>query len=139
MTLNLDCSFFSVICDLGNCLYTPETELDNMNFRQIVRDIRDGQLENVRAVLEYNPAEGWCNDVTGEILAAARPELKPGSDAETDEDWSDYRSERIDGPLAGVRLHTAVSAALQRPRVFLAPGPVNSDPAAAGHASGSAG
>ncbi|TYC55687.1 hypothetical protein FMN50_11625 [Rhodobacterales bacterium] len=109
MAVNLDVSFFSVVCDLGSCLYVPETELDNMSFRQIVKDIRDGQLENVRAVLEYNPAEGWCSDVTDEILAAAQPQtdLNQDEEAETPEYWSDYRSERIDAARAGVKVHAA--------------------------------
>lgn len=107
MALNLDCSFFSVVCDLGNCLYTPETELEKMSFTQIVRDIREGQLENVRAVLEYNPSEGWCNDVTGDVLEAARPHPEQDLTQDRNHDWSDYRSERIDARLAGVGQHAA--------------------------------
>ncbi|MBN9673474.1 hypothetical protein [Roseibium aggregatum] len=102
MTLNLDFSFFSVVCELKGCLYIPETDLEDMTFQRIVDDIRSGQLENVRAVLEYNPSEGWCSDVTGDVLTALCPEEDADGDPNTPHDWSDYRSERIDGRLAGV-------------------------------------
>jgi len=101
--LNLDRTFYSVICDLGQCLYTPEIELDHMSFGQIVRDVQAGQLENVRAILEFNPAEGWCNDVTGDVLAAAFP----ARTVTTETDWSDYREERLDGCRAGVSVQVA--------------------------------
>ncbi|MDN3720189.1 hypothetical protein QW131_15720 [Roseibium salinum] len=60
--------------------------------------------KNVRAVLEFNPAEGWCTDVTGDVMAAAFPEEEG---REESEDWSDYRSERLDGRLAGVSVRVA--------------------------------
>lgn len=103
MSLNLDRSFYSVICDLGKCLYTPEIELDEMSLPQIIRDVRAGQLENVRAILEFNPAEGWCNDVTGDVLAAAFPAVN--ETVETD--WSDYQDERLDGHHAGITVQVA--------------------------------
>jgi len=104
MALNLDMSFFSVICDLGNCFYMPETDLADMNLARIVEDLQAGQLERVQAILEFNPAEGWCNDVTGAVFAAAFPE--PQEDA-TGENWSDYRGERIDARRAGVSARVA--------------------------------
>jgi hypothetical protein len=102
MALNLDMSFFSVICDLGNCFYTPETDLEDLNLARIVADLRAGQLEQVQAVLEFNPAEGWCNDVTSTVFAAAFPE--PDEDL-AGENWSDYRSEYVDARRAGVGVH----------------------------------
>ncbi|MBO6893864.1 MAG: hypothetical protein JJ866_18135 [Roseibium sp.] len=104
MRLNLDVSLFSVVCELGNCLYVPETDLDDMQLDQIIDDIGKGQLENVRAVLEFNPAEGWCNDITADVLAAV-----PGEDDELhdDDDLADYASERIDGRRAGVKVRVA--------------------------------
>ncbi|MHA7777374.1 hypothetical protein [Roseibium sp. M-1] len=104
MALNLDMSFFSVICDLGSCFYTPETDLAEMNLARIVEDLQAGQLEKVLAVLEFNPAEGWCNDVTSEVLAAAFPDQEV---IHGHEDWSDYRGERLDARLAGVEARVA--------------------------------
>ncbi|POF29654.1 hypothetical protein [Roseibium marinum] len=108
MSLNLDMSFFWVICELEGSLYLPETEFEDMSLRRIVGDIRGGQLENVRAILETNPAEGWCNDITGDVLAAAFPELEPEvEDGIADENWSDYSAERLNGRLAGIRVRVA--------------------------------
>lgn len=103
MVLNLDRTFYSVICDLGKCLYTPETDLADMSLGRIIEDVRAGQLEDVRAVLEFNPAEGWCNDVTGVVLEAAFPEHTGTSET----DWSDYRGERLDARRAGVSVQVA--------------------------------
>jgi len=100
MSLNLDRSFFSVICELGKSLYAPETELEEMELSRIVGDIRSGQFENVQAILEFNPVEGWCNDITGDVLAMAFPRRREADDGE--ENWSDYSSERLDARLAGV-------------------------------------
>jgi len=107
MALNLDNSFFSVVCELNNCLYTPETDLEDMTLRRIVDDVRSGQLENVRAVLEYNPAEGWCADVTDDVFDAIRPEEDNPDEGDEPQNWSDYDRERIDGRLAGIDLHVA--------------------------------
>jgi len=104
MALNLDMSFFSVICDLGNCFYIPETDLADMNLARIIEDLQAGQLERVQAVLEFNPAEGWCNDVTDTVLAAAFPE--PEEDAAA-ENWSDYRGERLNARQTGVSARVA--------------------------------
>jgi len=103
MVLNLDRTFYSVICDLGNCYYTPELDLADMGMKQIVEDVRAGQFERVLAVLEFNPVEGWCNDVTEPVLAQAYPDDETISNF----DWSDYRSEGIDGHRAGITLKSA--------------------------------
>ena len=103
MRLNLDRSYFSVICDFGNALYAPERELAEMTLEEIVSDVRAGQLEDVCAVLEFNPAEGWCNDVTSDVLTAAFP----NSDTLGSDDFSDYGRERLDGHRAGVTMRIA--------------------------------
>ncbi|CTQ53216.1 hypothetical protein LP7551_01737 [Roseibium album] len=108
MSLNLDVSLFSVICELGNCLYVPETELEGMQLHQIIDDISKGQIENVRAVLEFNPVEGWCNDVTDDVLAAVCEQEKACNELTgVQENLSDYNAERIDGPRAGVSVQVA--------------------------------
>lgn len=106
LALNLDMSFYSVICELGNCFYTPETDLADMSLHRIIEDLQAGQLEKIQAVLEFNPAEGWCNDITSAVLSAAFPEI--GEDGEeTAENWSDYRTERLTARLAGVTARVA--------------------------------
>ncbi len=96
--LNLDRTFYSVICHLRGDAYARETDLVDMDFDQIVKDIIDGQIEEILAVFAFNPAEGWANDVTEDVLAAAFPE----ADDDTPPDGSQgggepcaYNSERI--------------------------------------------
>ncbi|WP_428647787.1 hypothetical protein [Roseibium sp.] len=107
MPLNLDTSFFSVVCELGGDLYVPETDLQDMTWKRIVADIRSGQFERVKAVLEFNPAEGWCNDVTGDVMTAAFPAEEVTATDRREINWSDYRSECLDGRLAGVAVTVA--------------------------------
>ncbi|QFT30952.1 hypothetical protein FIV00_10730 [Labrenzia sp. THAF82] len=105
MALNLDRSYFSVVCDLGNCLYTPERELEEMSLTKLIEDVRGGQLENIIAIFEFNPEEGWCNDITDAVLSDACPE--PGQKTGQGGTWSDYSDELIDGKRAGVQLLAA--------------------------------
>lgn len=106
MKPNLDTAIFSVICEIESCLYTPEFELADMHKHKLVDDIRNGQIEQVRAVLEFNPVEGWCNDITEDVLREAFPNRQePGEDAL--EDWSDYGAERIDNRRAGIAARIA--------------------------------
>ena len=106
MQPNLDTSFFSIICELGNSLYTPEIDLTDMRRLQLVEDIRNGQIENVRAVLEFNPEEGWCNNITEEVLAAATDD-DGSANAGSVDNWSDYETECIEAQRAGVRRRIA--------------------------------
>lgn len=102
MSLNTDTSFFHVLCDIKGTIYTPEMDVEDLRFSQIVADIQSGQLDNVKAVFEFNPAEGWCNDVTADVMAATFPELEDGG-----EDYSDYAAERVSGAVAGVEHRVA--------------------------------
>ncbi|WP_346914300.1 hypothetical protein [uncultured Roseibium sp.] len=102
--LNPDRTFYSVICHLAGEAYARETDLTDMDFDRIVKDITDGQIEDILAVFAFNPAEGWANDVTEDVLAAAFPE----KDDDTGPDGSQgggnpctYTSERIGAFEAG--------------------------------------
>lgn len=106
MKPNLDTSIFSVICELEDCLYTPEFELADMRKHRLIDDIRTGQLEKVRAVLEFNPVEGWCNDITEDVLSEAFPDWQDLNEAAL-QDWSDYGTERIDNRRAGIQARVA--------------------------------
>jgi len=96
MSLNTDTTFYSIICTVGQVVVSHEVDLEDMRFNKIVEDIRDGQIEDVVAVFEFNPAEGWSKDVTADVMAAALPEQ------DQDDDYSDYRAERVSGAVAGV-------------------------------------
>ena len=102
MELNLDTSFFSVVCELDGALYTPERDVAEMRLSRIIEDLRTGQFENVHAILEFNPAEGWCNDVTNDVMGVAFPDREFGYPGEWQAVGSDFRSERVSGRIAGV-------------------------------------
>ena len=74
MSLNTDFQFYAVVIEVAGERITAERSLSEMTFDKIVSDIADGQLEDVLSVFEFNPAEGWCNDVTADVMAAAMPE-----------------------------------------------------------------
>ncbi|WP_417681317.1 hypothetical protein [Roseibium sp.] len=101
--LNPDRTFYSVICHLTGEAYARETDLVDMDFDQIVKDIVDGQIEEILAVFAFNPAEGWANDVTEDVLAAAFPEEDDtGSDgSEGGGDPCAYTRERLGAFEAG--------------------------------------
>ncbi|MET1411705.1 hypothetical protein ABVF61_05525 [Roseibium sp. HPY-6] len=80
--------------------------MTDMRRLQLVEDIRNGQIENVRAVLEFNPEEGWCNNITEEVLAEAT-DGNGSPIAGSVENWSDYGTERIEAQRAGVRRRVA--------------------------------
>ena len=101
--LSPDRTFYSVVCSLKGEAYARETDLCDMDFGRIVRDIADGQIEEVLAVFAFNPAEGWANDVTVDVLDAAFPEKNDDGNDQPDgwDDPADYTSERIGACEAG--------------------------------------
>lgn len=102
MAFNSDRSFFSVIASLGADAYSAERDVSEMSFGQIVRDIADGQIEDVLTVIEFNPVEGWANDVTADIFAEAFPESAETGDGIEDDFDADYDGDRIGAFKAGV-------------------------------------
>lgn len=105
MQLGLDRSFFTIVCELNGCLYTLERDLTDMTPAAVEKDLRSGQFDNLHAILEFNPAEGWCNNVTEDFLL--RLDSSPCPNAAQEMNWSDYRSERLDPQRAGVEARTA--------------------------------
>lgn len=102
--LNPDRTFYSVVCHLKGEAYARETDLVDMDFSQIVKDIADGQIEEILAVFAFNPAEGWANDVTEDVLAAAFPEdddTGSGGPSGGGSLLSEYTGERIGAFEAG--------------------------------------
>jgi len=47
--------------------YLSERALSDLDRTTTVKDIADGQFTNVLQVIEFNPAEGICHDVTEDI------------------------------------------------------------------------
>ena len=47
--------------------YLPERKLSDLDRATVIKDIADGQYEGLTQVLEINPAEGICRDVTEDM------------------------------------------------------------------------
>lgn len=47
--------------------YLPERKLSDLDRATTVKDIADGQYEDLIQVIELNPVEGICRDVTEDI------------------------------------------------------------------------
>jgi hypothetical protein len=62
---------YLVRCQFRDCLAWAEREDGDTDRATTVDHIRTGNLSNVVTVLELNPVEGICHDVTDEILAEA--------------------------------------------------------------------
>lgn len=63
--------------------YVAERCTCDLSRQCTVQDIADGQVENVLQVLECNPVEGICNDVTDEIAKAVMTVWADGGEALT--------------------------------------------------------
>lgn len=62
---SLDRSFWTIICRASNGdIYSAERILKCEDENEVVKDIADGQVEGVQAVLESNPVEGWSRNVS---------------------------------------------------------------------------
>ena len=47
--------------------YLPEQSVSSLDRATVVKDIADGQYEDLIQVIELNPVEGTCRDVTEDI------------------------------------------------------------------------
>lgn len=62
---------YIVLCAARNgCTYLPERKLSDLDFKTTVSDIATGQIEDMVQVLEINPVEHTCSDVTEEVALA---------------------------------------------------------------------
>jgi hypothetical protein len=88
--MNLDKQFVLVINEFGKYgLAFVETGLADATFEKACEDIHSGQFSNPRAVIEFNPVEGRCRDITEEVMEVVREmneAAEHGSDAVFDED-----------------------------------------------------
>lgn len=72
MAINNDRQIFFVLCDFGrHGLEWVVRDPANMSRRETIIDIQSGELRDVIQVLECNPVEGICHDVTEDVLAEA--------------------------------------------------------------------
>jgi hypothetical protein len=47
--------------------YFPETDANATDRKSLIRDIVQGQIEDIEAVFAFDPEEGWARDVTEDI------------------------------------------------------------------------
>lgn len=66
-----DKMIYFVLCAYGSGQAWAERDPANMSRRETIIDIRSGELPNVLQVLECNPVEHICSDVTAELLDEA--------------------------------------------------------------------
>lgn len=70
-SLNPDRMIYFVLCQYKSGVEWTARDPANMSRRDTIADIITGDLANVVTVLECNPVENICNDVTDDILAEA--------------------------------------------------------------------
>lgn len=87
MAIIKDRMIYLVLCSHKDGAFLPERAAADLDRATTVKDIADGQFDNVIQVLECNPVEGTCRDVTDEILAAAGR----SEDEITDHDYRTWR------------------------------------------------
>jgi hypothetical protein len=64
-SLDLDRMFYMVVCNHKDGPLVYERMLADMNRGTVVAHLREGQFDDgVLAVIEFNPAEGTCREVT---------------------------------------------------------------------------
>lgn len=80
--MNHDRTFFVVFCDFGRKIGIGETVISDR--KEMVENIRRGELgyENVVAVHEYQPVEGFATVITDDIFAEVDAEIQRLRDAE---------------------------------------------------------
>jgi hypothetical protein len=69
--INPDRMIYFVLCQYKSGLSWAERDPANMSRRDTIADIMTGNLPDVVMVLECNPVEIICRDVTEDILAEA--------------------------------------------------------------------
>jgi hypothetical protein len=70
MPVKLDRDRFLVISDLDGPTILEVDDIDRMDAVSVTKDILTGQFGDVIAVIEFNPAEHTCRDVTHDFQTA---------------------------------------------------------------------
>jgi hypothetical protein len=83
--MTLDRMLFLVVSDHESGPIIWEVELSQMDRATVAKDIRDGQYADVLHVIEFNPVEHICREVTREFEGLTR------FDRELADAQSDYR------------------------------------------------
>lgn len=68
MAIIKDRMIYVVVSARSDGAILPERNVCDLDRATTIKDIADGQFGEVDQVLELNPVEGTCRDVTGDIL-----------------------------------------------------------------------
>ena len=79
--------------------YVAQRPLSDLDRKTTIQDIASGEIEDLVQVLECNPAERICNDVTSDIAR------------EVMEVWADKGEPLADWQYVFVEMHVSLSAA----------------------------
>lgn len=88
-----DTMIYFVLCRYRSGLAWAERDPANMSRRDTIADIMTGDLENIVTILECNPVEHVCSDVTEDVLAEAGVLLGIGIETLTGQDIIDWRND----------------------------------------------
>ncbi|MBN9601846.1 MAG: hypothetical protein J0G33_02835 [Afipia felis] len=106
---------YVVVVAHPNGPYVPERDVADMDRKAVVADIACGELEDVLQVLEMNPAEHVCSDVTSDILREAAFSILNDTDYDDLNDWQrDFIDRNAAGALLAHRNHCRDEAAYNR-------------------------
>lgn len=72
---NPDTTLHMIVVRHPNGAYVPERNATDLGYAATVKDIVDGQVENIEAVFAFNPVEGWSHNVTEDIAIAIAERL----------------------------------------------------------------
>lgn len=67
--MNADQTFYAILYRTrdGRLVFAERTVTDAASLSETVKDINEGQVEDVAAVLASNPAEGWSRDASEDV------------------------------------------------------------------------
>lgn len=106
---------YIVVCDSGDGAYLPERKVSDLDRATVVKDIADGQYEDLRQVIEFNPVEHICNDVTSEIMGEAAFEIIKDTHYDDLNDWQRaFVADYAQGALAAHRAECRAEDAHRR-------------------------
>ena len=76
-----DRMFYFVMADFGDAGHAfVETDIARNSLRQVIVDIAKGEIGRPVQILECNPAERICNDVTQDVAREVYARLSDGGD-----------------------------------------------------------
>lgn len=106
---------YIAVCSSKTGNYVRERDVADTDRKTTVADIASGEIEGVVQVLEINPVEHVCSDVTGDILREAAFAILQDTDFDDLNDWQrDFIDHNAAGALLAHRSECRDEAAYRR-------------------------